>query len=148
MWTPTFYWTGDLEKDAELINKPHIAAEGPAEDRTEETLAIIREISDFKYFELKDIFNIQNRLLAKNNWKGIVPGLRTHTVSFEDACQWETLPEEMYFIFPYAPAVVTKETLLNFYKEVQTLHPLSDLNGRVFGIVVAVLYHNSLKQSS
>lgn len=81
---PKFYWTGNLHEDAKRINAPHIKKEGANEDRIQETLNLMNEIDSFEEFMLIDALNIQNRLLAHNNWKGIQSGFRTHNVSFSD----------------------------------------------------------------
>lgn len=138
---PTFYWTGDIMEDAERINRPHINAEGPAEDRIQETIEIIKiylENPDFDgVIDTIDIFNIQNYFLKKNNYKGIKSGFRDHGVSFNSP-NWEAIPELFYRIVPVS--FKRKEDLLLWYTVMQKIHPLSDLNGRVFGVVVAILY--------
>ena len=144
-WQPVFYWTGDLKKDAELINKPHIAEEGEKEDRTEETYDLIQTCIDYKHFELKDALNIQNKLISLNNWKGIVPGLRKHSINFKDSPKWEDVESEIEKLFPVR--MTGKEKLLQWYKDAATVHPFSDLNGRVLGIIVAVLNYNAKKNN-
>jgi hypothetical protein len=135
---PKFYWTGNSVEDAERINRPHIKAEGPNEDRIADTIDILSTLEGTKEFTLKDVFNIQNWLLKNNNWKGVKPGLRQHNVSFEDTPDHTKVTEEIEKLFPVS--YTTKEDLLEWYRKVQTIHPLSDLNGRTFGIIVAILY--------
>lgn len=142
---PEFYWTGDLEKDAVLINAPHIKAEGKQEDRIDETLEIMTMFqTKFEYieeeltFDARDVFNIQNHYLKRNNYKGIVPGLRTHDVTFEGSLHYPLVPTLFYEILPVN--LTSKEDLLLWYTVMQKIHPLSDLNGRVFGTIVALLY--------
>jgi hypothetical protein len=142
---PKFYWTGNAFQDAERINRPHIKEEGENENRISETADIINELSGATEITLNDAFNIQNRLLKSNNWKGIQPGFRFHNVEIKKLdgsvdftpqfVQVRQLTEQM---FPVKK--MPKEQLLEWYKQVQTIHPLSDLNGRVFGIIVAILY--------
>lgn len=144
---PKFYWTGNAFKDAERINRPHIKAEGENENRIKETADIITDLSGVKEFTLEDAFNIQNRLLKSNNWRGIRAGFRTHNVEIKKGdgtmeitpqfAQVRQLTEQM---FPVGYAgFMPKEQLLEWYRQIQMIHPLSDLNGRVFGIIVAIL---------
>src|ERR1700741_27436 len=82
-FNPKFYWAGNYLKDAERINQPHIKAEGEKENRINETIKIINELSGATSFTLEDALNIQNRLLKENNWRGIQPGIRLHDVSIK-----------------------------------------------------------------
>lgn len=139
---PEFYWTGDLNEDAIRINKPHIEKEGDQEDRIAETLEIMNLYKDkaeyFDGFDARDVFNIQNFYLKRNNYKGIVPGLRTHDVTFEGSLHYPLVPTLFHEILPVN--LTSKEDLLLWYTVMQKIHPLSDLNGRVFGTIVALLY--------
>lgn len=145
-WRPVFYWTGILKRDAELINKPHIEAEGLAEDRTNETYDLIQTCIDYNHFDLKDALNLQNRLLSINNWKGIKPGLRTHNVNFKETPKWQLVEEQAAKLFPVQ--VGDEATLLEWYRKAAIVHPFSDLNGRVLGIIVAVLNFNYKKKQA
>jgi len=140
---PKFYWTGNLHEDAKRINAPHIKKEGVQEDRIAETINIMNEIDSFQEFTLTDAFNIQNRLLSANNYKGIKSGFRTHNVKFSDTPKFEDVPDLAEKMFPVK--VMPKEQLLEWYRQIQLIHPLSDLNGRVFGIIVAILNKNNSK---
>lgn len=139
---PRFYWTGDTVIDAERINRPHIIAEGECENRIVETIEIIdmfKNNPDFDgRFEIWDVFNIQNFFLKKNNYKCIKPAYRTHEVGFKGTPHWNVVPQLLHQLFPVS--FTTKEDLLLWYTVVQKIHPLSDLNGRVFGTIVAILY--------
>lgn len=141
-WKPKFYWTGEIFEDAERINRPHIKAEGGREDRIQDTIDILSDLNGFLEITLTDAFNIQNRLLQHNNWKGIKPGLRTHSVNISTVDFTEV---EHYIKKLFPVTVMPKDHMLEWYRQVQTVHPLSDLNGRVFGIIVSVLYSSFLK---
>ena len=141
---PKFYWTGNAFQDAERINRPHIKEEGENENRISETTDIINELSGSTEITLDDAFNIQNRLLKVNNWRGIRPGFRTHNVeikkgdgSKEYAPLFTEVERLTTNMFPVKK--MPKEQLIEWYKQIQMIHPLSDLNGRVFGIIVSIL---------
>jgi hypothetical protein len=149
-FNPKFYWTGNAHEDAKRINAPHIKKEGINEDRISATLDIINKIDHLNEFTIEDAFNIQNSLLAVNNWKGIKAGIRFHDVKiiqggseFEITPEYTKVKELAEQLFPVG--VMPKEQLLEWYKQIQLVHPLSDLNGRVFGIIVSVLYGKFLK---
>lgn len=143
-FNPKFYWTGIPFEDSKRINHPHIKKEGPNEDRIAKTLELINTLSDFKEFELKDCFNIQNELLKENNWRGIIGGLRTHEAKVSN--NPVPVPSEIAGLIEqlFPVQIMPKEDLLEWYKQVQLIHPLSDLNGRVFGIIVSVLYSHTI----
>lgn len=139
---PKFYWTGNAFEDARRINQPHIKKEGEKEDRINETQDIINELDNIDEFTWNDAVNIQNRLLSTNNWRGVKSGFRNHNVNLSevDFTKVEELTKEM---FPVSE--MPKEELLEWYRQIQLIHPLSDLNGRVFGIIVSLLYKRLLK---
>jgi len=139
-----FYWAGNAFEDAERINRPHIKAEGEKENRIQETIDILNDLDSFDSFTLTDMFNIQNRLLKSNNWRGIVSGFRTHNVKFEDVPDFSKVKELTEQMFPVS--LMDKANLLEWYRQIQIIHPLSDLNGRVFGIIVSVLNMQNLKK--
>lgn len=139
---PYFYWTGDLTTDAKNINWPHMIAEGVNEDRIKDTYDLISMYKEDPNFDgiidIKDVFNIQNYFLKNNNWKCIERGLRKHNVMFNNTPDWKNLSELFYSLLPVS--LTKKEDLLLWYTVMQKIHPLSDLNGRTFGVIVAILY--------
>lgn len=135
---PVFYWKGDLHTDARLINKPHIEKEGDNENRTLETYFLLKELENHTFFTVHDMFNIQNALLKKNNWKGIKSGYRKHEVNLSEI-DFKLIPELMNHLFPIG--IMKRYQLLEWYRQIMLIHPLSDLNGRTFGIIVASLYN-------
>ena len=147
---PKFYWTNNVFDNAERINRPHIKSEGEKENRIQDTIDILNDLSGVKEITLNDAFNIQNRLLKSNNWRGIKAGIREHEVGIKKADRTENTPsphkvsELINQLFPVKP--MDKEHLLEWYKQVQLIHPLSDLNGRVFGIIVALMHTEYLKR--
>lgn len=141
---PTFYWTGDLKNDAILINQPHVQEEWEQEDRIEETTKIFEIIKDYDGFERRDVLNIQNEYLKQNNYKWIESWIRKHGVWFSNSCPHTMIDELISYLFPVS--IAWPEDLLNFYRRIQIIHPLSDLNWRVFGVIVAHLYNKYLQK--
>lgn len=139
-----FYWTGNSFEDAERINRPHIKKEGVDEDRITATLDILNDLSNWDSFTLNDALNIQNRLLKENNWRGIKSGLRDHNINFKDSPIPMRIPMLIDELFPVS--VMDKDSLLEWYTQIQLVHPLSDLNGRVFGIIVSILNQHNIKK--
>lgn len=150
---PTFYWTFDTKENAERINRPHIEKEGQQENRIAETFELIEMFKGVESIEKNDAFNIQNFFLKRNNYKGIKPGIRTHNVGFSDTPDHTEVSAMFDKMFPVymmdidAPSEFFKNGLLKWYKDIQTIHPLSDLNGRVFGTIVAILYQNHITKN-
>jgi hypothetical protein len=136
-FNPKFYWTGNYFEDAKRINNPHIKKEGKNEDRIKETEELLGDLCNIREFWLEDAFKIQNKLLSINNWKRIKSGFRTYNKKISDV-DFTMVEEFTKGLFPVS--YTTKELLLEWYKQIQLIHPLSDLNGRVFGIIVSILY--------
>lgn len=142
---PKFYWTGNPFEDAQRINRPHIKAEGAKENRIALTQDIITDLSGIETITLNDALNIQNRLLKDNNWRGVVPGFRTNNDiaikkgdgTLEEIPDFYLVPDLIEKMFPVKK--MPKEELLEWYRQTQIIHPFSDLNGRVFGIIVSIL---------
>ena len=139
---PKFYWTGNRHEDVVRINNPHIKKEGVNEDRINATIDIMNQLDSFTEFTWKDAENIQNHLLSENNWRGIKSGFRTHNVNLSEVTCYQ-VEELTKKLFPVR--VMPKEQLLEWYKQIQLIHPLSDLNGRVFGIIVSLLHQKNIK---
>jgi len=135
---PNFYWVkNDVNENAERINRPHINAEGEQENRIDDTVYLLELFSDATEITISDMFNIQNLFIKSNNHKGIKPGIRNHGINFNQYTT-EQITNMIGQLFPIN--FTTKEDLLLWYKVCQKIHPLSDLNGRVFGTIVAILY--------
>ncbi len=153
-WNPVFYVTGDFEMDSYLINKPHIEKQGKKEDRTSLTLELLHTCKSFRSFNANDALNLQNAFLKENNWGGVKAGWRKNTAAVFSTETGQRhnypTPKEVVplvdMIFPVK--VGDKEHLLDWYKKFGVIHPFTDLNGRVSGIIVSVLYYNYLKQKN
>lgn len=143
-FNPIFYRTWNLVDDARLINKPHVEAEWEQEDRTQETLDLLKnKINDYESFDWNDVLNIQNHFLKVNNYKWIKTWIRTHGVSFLESAAPKHIASIVECLFPVS--TTNKDELLAFFRRIQIIHPLSDLNGRTFGTIVAHLYHRWIK---
>lgn len=139
-FNPKFFWTANFFTDSERINRPFIKKYGENENRIQDTIDILNELKGKNTFTIQDAINIQNQLLQKNDWRKVVElsknGLRTHNVS--DIQPHFNLVESLTNdLFPVA--VMDKDHLLQWYKQIILIHPLSDLNEQVFGIIISVL---------
>lgn len=141
-FNPKFYWTKNSFTDSERINQPYIKKYGSNEDRIKDTLEILNSLDMMTEIIWDDVIYIQNKLLSKNNWKGSTPGYRLHNlidgISPSEVVDSDKLEELTGKLFPVR--VMPKEQLLEWYKQVMLIRPLSDLNGTVFGIIVSILY--------
>lgn len=139
---PKFYWTKNSFEDSLRINQPYIKKHGNNEDRINDTLEILNSLDMMTEITLDDVLYIQNRLLSKNNWKKSTPGYRFHNyidgVPVSDVIDSDKVEELTSKLFPVR--VMSKELLLEWYKQIMLIRPLSDLNGTVFGIIVSILY--------
>jgi hypothetical protein len=133
---PKFYWTMNPIEDAERINRPHIKKEGEQENRIQETIELLNELDGSDLFTIQDAFNIQKRLLDSNNWRSKKFGIRDHNVNLSTV-DFRDVSELINQLFPVRS--MNEKQLLEWYRQAQLIHPFSDLNGRVFGIIVSVL---------
>src|SRR5438445_131946 len=85
---------------------------------------------------------IVKKIKITNNLKVIMPGLHQHTINFKDAPDFTKIKELTEMLFPVK--VMPKEYLFDWYRQIMLIHPLSDLNGRTFGIIVSILYQQHL----
>jgi len=141
-FNPKFYWTKNSFTDSERINQPYIKKYGANEDRIKDTFDILNSLDMMTEITWDDVIYIQTRLLSKNNWKKSTPGYRFHNliegVSASDVVDAYKVEELTKYLFPVR--VMSKEQLLEWYKQIMLIRPLSDLNGTVFGIIVSILY--------
>lgn len=133
-WQPEFIWVDSVEECADLINRPH-------EDYphgVQGTIDMIREFAGSEIIRWSDAQNIQKYVHAsKNDGTHLGLGLRKALVKVGG---WVPpnpmfLPDLIDNIFP----VYYHHNLGDWYKIFQTIHPFEDLNGRVGGIILAVL---------
>lgn len=135
-WKPNFEFVSGIHEVADSINKPH--EDYP--DRVSKTERCIEILSGFSKEILKDgmmlsdCMTIHSYVMDDLRDKG---SFRTNNVKVgshipPDALFVRELAENL---FPLKPK--TTEELIEWYSLFQTIHPFSDGNGRVGGIIVA-----------
>lgn len=146
-WQPEFVLYQTIHDVAEAINRPH-------EDYpigVEATVEMIEHHRGMERITFADACNIQKYLFDAKvkiaNEQGLtLPnlhinlGLRQTEVKVGS---W-TPPHPMFlpdFVRNLFPVYASDwQSLVDWYKQFQTVHPFEDLNGRVGGIIVAALY--------
>lgn len=133
-WQPEFIWVDSVEECADLINRPHedypLGVQG--------TIDMIREFEGSGMISWPNAQNIQKYVYeSKNDGTYLNIGIRQVAVKVGD---WVPphpmfLPKFIDQIFP----IFHDRNLTEWYKIFQTIHPFEDLNGRVGGIILAVL---------
>lgn len=165
-WQPEFEWVSSIKEVSERINSPH-------EDYplgVQPTIQILGLLTDEKTLSWADACNIQKFLFIDKqdqirNSSGklshlpnqfINLGLRRTEVKVGN---WkpphpmflQELVDEIFPVFltdmPFAherqKQISSNTELIEWYKWFETIHPFEDLNGRVGGIIVAVLSHSN-----
>lgn len=132
-WNPRFFYTDTAYDSADAINKPH--EDYPS--RVEATQKIIEMLVSGDYtsiteFDAKSIhsFIFKGGNIITGKYRDISVTVGGH--SPPDAIH---IPELISNIFP----VSTSDNLEKWYSLFQTIHPYEDGNGRVGGVIIAVL---------
>lgn len=136
VFEPKFYITESIEECADTINKPH-------EDyplRVDKTIEIIRIGLEKNFIEISEghIKAFHSILFGEYNPKHIRRGdYRTVEVTVGGSYTPEPykIPEMMTCIMP----ISYNGNLEEWYKNFETIHPFQDGNGRIGGIVIAIL---------
>lgn len=132
-WQPNFFYVDDAATVADAINKPH--EDYP--NRVAATQEMIETLVEGNYnsiteFDAKSIhshiFKGSNIATGKYRQKSVTVGDHTPPDGVH-------IPELISNIFP----VSTNSNLKTWYSLFQTIHPYEDGNGRVGGVIVAVL---------
>lgn len=132
-WNPRFFYTDDVAVCADAINKPH--EDYPT--RVESTQEIIGMLVSSDYVSITefDANSIHSYIFKGSNIA--VGRYRTHSVTVGKHTPPEAIhiPELISNVFP----VSISDNLEEWYSLFQTIHPYEDGNGRVGGVVIAVL---------
>jgi fido (protein-threonine AMPylation protein) len=135
-FNPKFYTTNDLNECANQINLPH--EDYPIlVDVTKEIIELGIKNNKTE-LTLNDILAFHSLLFREYNPKHILIGkfrLVEVTVAENKTPHPWKLPELMFQIMP----VNVNSNLKDWYKNFQLIHPFHDGNGRIGGIVIAIL---------
>lgn len=144
-WEPKFEWVSSIEEAADLINKPH-------EDYPKRVKATAEEIHYWS--RLGGIFAPTPETGVTNNFLSQIHGVVFRDQSFSGKFREVDvrvgnhhppehekiikLMEELRYCYPN---IKTIERLIEWAYDFLTIHPFQDGNGRVSGIVMAIISH-------
>ena len=136
-WIPKFQWVHSGIIAADYINKPH----GDYPQRVSNTLSIITSLKWRKHrcWERGSLNYIHSHL-----FKDVFAGhFRTVNVrvGLHLAPPHNLVPKYMEQLENYYPTIPTISRLEEWYFDFNTIHPYQDGNGRVSGVVLAILSH-------
>lgn len=144
-WEPKFEWVASIEEAADFINKPH-------EDYPKRVRSTASEIDYWSRFG--GLFQPTSETGVTNNLL-----LQIHGVVFKDQSfaskfrevdvrvgdhrppEHEKVLKLMDELRCHYPRIASIERLKEWYCDLETVHPFQDGNGRVGGIVLAILSH-------
>lgn len=132
-WNPKFFYTNDAAACADAINKPH--EDYPSHVESTREIIEILVSGDYNSIAEFDANSVHSYIFKGSNIA--VGKYRTHSVTVGAHTPPEAIhiPELISNIFP----VSTSDNLEEWYSLFQTIHPYADGNGRVGGVVIAVL---------
>lgn len=138
-FNPKFEWINcsrvedTLAEVASKINRPH-------EDypyKVPATLQIIRMLIENKTDSINsfDARSIHHSIFNGKPWAGVWRSCNVK-IGKEKPINFLLVPDAIEKIFP---ATKGKQNLVDWYRDFQTIHPFENGNGRVGGVIVAVL---------
>jgi len=137
-WNPTFEWVETNLECADKINSYH-------EDYpkyVEVTKSVLEKVGTGNWILSPQLQAIHQLIFSDQPWAGtwrqvdVRIGLH-HPPSVNQVEELMLKLEELYIISDI-------ETLIEWYKDFETIHPFQDGNGRVGGVIVATYAHSLL----
>ena len=135
MWKPRFEIASSAREASEWINLPH--EDYPLRvSLTESTINLIVEMgnSNISEFLLRSIHSV---IMFERNDRGCYRNIPVRVGTHVPPNPID-VPRLMANLLPTLPE--SRKDLEDFYVEFETIHPFSDGNGRVGGIVIAAMH--------
>ena len=138
-WRPRFYWNDDLGEVADAINKPH-------EDypkRVMDTYSVLLGLNMKNYKFPMDIthdliLSIHRQIFKDVPFKGQYRDVNVR-VGNHVAPHYEQVQQLMDELINESQYIVDTGGIYKFYHDFETIHPFQDGNGRVGGVLVAIM---------
>ena len=135
VWAPTFTWVGTSLECADKINSYH---EDYPKYVTVTDMVLSKGVTDGKIFNGWLLLNHRTIFSDKSfagRWRNINVSVGSHRPpSFQNIPYLMEELEEHHSVYGV-------DSLIEWYKDFETIHPFQDGNGRVGGIVVAIYAH-------
>ena len=140
-WVPKFRWVNSVEAVADLINLPH--EDYPA--RVQDTIEQITNLQEiYKSFPVPIskylLWSIHADIFSEAPWAGDWRKVDVIVGNFRPP-SWYFIEEDMKHFIADSQYITDIGNLYTWYHNFETIHPFRDGNGRVGGIIVAVISH-------
>jgi hypothetical protein len=136
-WKPSFTWVSTPEECSFLINEPH-------EDnliKCDVTQEMIEYYCDyFATVNNSMLLAIQNEIGKPASHSGFFRRLEVKVGNHTPPQPWQ-IESLMNQLAVDQSNIVSIEQLLQWYYDFESIHPFEDYNGRVGGVIVAVISH-------
>ena len=136
-WEPHFKWVVSTHAAAEFINKPH-------EDYPKYVYLTQRLLEEGKetVITVSNVFllRIHTAIFTDKSFAGRFRSVNVR-VGLHHAPYYELVQKYMDELEQHYQEIASVERLKDWYKDFNTIHPFQDGNGRVSGVMVAILSH-------
>lgn len=144
-WQPQFKWVGTQYEAADYINRPH--EDYPkrcwrTESVIESAQTVLRLAGNPPEFPAQaDLISCHDRIFHDESFRGRYRDLNV-TVGPHRPPPYQRIQLFMDQLSEqYKGTLITIKELVAWYTDFETIHPFQDGNGRVGGVIVAVLSH-------
>ena len=151
-WNPHLQTVTDIDVCADCINIPHgdYPALVPAtkdcilqgiENYTKDDVITEREIKQIHSLVMREM-----QYIKIGDWRWNEVHINNDDGTVFHAPEAYLAPQLMMSIFPLEIGKMTKEDIITWYKRFETIHPFEDGNGRVGGIVMAIISYINFEE--
>ena len=143
-WNPQFFWVNDVPTVADKINLPH--EDYP--NRVKRTINAIYRMESLTNLTLEHLLKIHRIIFDDQPFGGYLRECNVQ-VGFHRPPNYQLVEKLMnQLIIAYQDRLDSIDNLKAWYNDFETIHPFQDGNGRVGGVILAVISHNIQKELS
>jgi len=145
LWKPQLHIVSDVDTCADCINRPHedypqfvsstkeVILQGIENFTKEDT------ISEYEIKQIHSLVMAEKDYIRLGNWRHVNVSIFNEDGSVFEPSEPHLVPQLMMSICPITIGEMSREDIILWYKRFETVHPFQDGNGRVGGVIMAIL---------